>query len=522
MKLSVIIPSRQPEFLQKTINDLLTKAQGDIEIIVVLDGQWPNPMITDHPKVRVIHHGSVHNSRGMRESINMGVAISTGEYIMKCDEHCLFSPGFDTRMISICKDDWVIVPRRYRLDAVNWKIIEDGRPPIDYMRIDYPYQRPLDKTCGLHGGEDKERHFARKDIEVDDLMTMQGSCYFMSRKHWDNVVKEMSTERYGPFTMEAQEISMPTWLSGGRVVVDKGCYYAHYHKGSGGKGYGFSTEQYKKHAEGTERGRLYAIEYWMHTKDYKYDFEWLIKKFWPIRGWADTWKEDVIRDKKTDYSTLKYENDFWLSNIKGQNIDLGLDKVNNINKKTMKNRQELAKYFAELGFKVGAEIGVCKGYYSLTLCSENPGLTTLYGIDNWSNNSGTHRERNHRDSAYRQTLERLAPFIEKGVYKIIRKSSMEALADISDGSLDFVYIDADHSYKAVKEDVEGWAPKVRDGGIVSGHDFYTFKSGAGGIIPAVNEYIAKTGYTLQLTEWDNSNPDGDSRQPSWFFIKEVK
>lgn len=184
----------------------------------------------------------------------------------------------------------------------------------------------------------------------------------------------------------------------------------------------------------------------------------------------------------------------------------------------MKNRTELAQYFAKLGFKTGAEIGVCKGHYSKKLCENIPGLK-LYGIDNWSNNSGSHRERNHRDSAYKQTLENLKPFLASGHFLIIRKSSMDALADIPDESLDFVFIDADHTYEGVKEDVEGWSKKVRKGGIVSGHDYYEFKSGKGGIIPAVNEYVAKHGLDLKLTDWDRENPEGDERQPSWYFIR---
>ena len=63
-----------------------------------------------------------------------------------------------------------------------------------------------------------------------------------------------SDEKYGPFTQEAQEISNATWLSGGRVMVNKKTWYAHYHKGHRGKGYGFSNEQYKKHGIASEKG----------------------------------------------------------------------------------------------------------------------------------------------------------------------------------------------------------------------------------------------------------------------------
>src|SRR6185436_17082812 len=93
--------------------------------------------------------------------------------------------GFDTKLKADCLDDWVVVPRRRRWDANNWTIIEDGRPPVDYMILDYPYQRPYDRTCGLHGAEIK--YPEKKDILIDDLMTMQGSCYFMKRKYWDQL-----------------------------------------------------------------------------------------------------------------------------------------------------------------------------------------------------------------------------------------------------------------------------------------------------------------------------------------------
>lgn len=185
----------------------------------------------------------------------------------------------------------------------------------------------------------------------------------------------------------------------------------------------------------------------------------------------------------------------------------------------MKNRQALAEHFATLGFKVGAEIGVCRGYYSKTLLDSIPGLK-LYGVDNWSIKASSHTERNVDDEAYKDALELLKPYLDLGTYTIIRKSSMEALADFADGILDFVYLDAGHTYEEVKEDVTGWTMKVRKGGIVSGHDYYEFKSGKGGIIKAVDEYLSTRPYKLQLTDWDKKNPARDERQPSWYFVKE--
>ena len=298
--LSIIIPSRVDEFLQKTIDDLLLKAEGEVEVIVVLDGYWPDPMIKDDPRVRVVHHGTLHNNYGMRASIDKGMALAKGKYVMKIDEHCMLDQGYDVKLAADCEDNWVVIPRRYRLDAENWTIIEDGRPPIDYMFVAYPYQRPHDKTCGLHGEIWKRP--GRENILIDDTPTCQGSCYFTTRDWWYKAIGPMNSENYGQFTHEAQEVTLNTWFMGGRVIVNKKTWYAHLHKGKTGKKYGFSNAQYRKHGVEKEKGRVFCIDYWINNKFPKaiYDWEWFIEKFKPIPGWSENWKEDLIRDKKIE------------------------------------------------------------------------------------------------------------------------------------------------------------------------------------------------------------------------------
>src|SRR5665213_2093603 len=219
-KLSVIIPSRggQP-YLQRTIDGLLKNAKEEIEIIVVMDGVWADPAIPDNKKVVILHHGTQFNSLGMKSSIMRGIAISHGEYIMKTDEHTMFDEGFDVKLKADCLDNWVVIPRRFRLDGDEWKLtteLGDTRPPVDYMYLAYPYERPFDKTCGLHGAEDRQRGIDLKSLKLDETMSFQGSCYFMKRKHWDTTIKGFNVDRYGEFTMEAQEIGNTTWFTGGR------------------------------------------------------------------------------------------------------------------------------------------------------------------------------------------------------------------------------------------------------------------------------------------------------------------
>lgn len=314
---SIIIPSRSAQWLKKTVEDLLSKAEGSVEIIVVLDGRWPEPheMPPDDPRVIQIHHGEIHDNLGMRESINAGVRIAKGDYLMVIDEQCAVDQGYDVKLAADCEDNWLVIPRRKRLEPETWTLINDGRPDIDYMAVEYPYLKPLDKTQGLHGKEWKRPE--RADILIDDTPTLQGSCYFMSHKHWDNVIGKLDSTYYGAFTMEAQEVSLKTWFSGGRVVVNKKTWYAHWHKGKSGKGYGFSNAQYVKHQEGMEKGRLYAIEYWLNTHDYPLDWNWFItEKFPNMPGWSADWKERIEKDRLKDYSTLNYENDEWLKGLR--------------------------------------------------------------------------------------------------------------------------------------------------------------------------------------------------------------
>jgi len=196
----------------------------------------------------------------------------------------------------------------------------------------------------------------------------------------------------------------------------------------------------------------------------------------------------------------------------------------------LNDRIELAKHFAMLGFTTGAEIGVCQGRYSEILCRTNPKLKLL-AVDDWR------RNRTHKSCAV--AYRRLA----KLNVTIDRRSSMDAVVDVADESLDFVFIDADHKYTSVCNDIQEWSKKVRIGGIVSGHDYYKTRGENLGVINAVDEYVAKHGYTLQLTNkirrsdavyfpmdpWGNALGRGaltnwaslttDDRQPSWYFTK---
>lgn len=132
-------------------------------------------------------------------------------------------------------------------------------------------------------------------------------------------------------------------------------------------------------------------------------------------------------------------------------------------------RDGFAALVAELGFHLGAEIGVERGRYSKSLLKANPRLT-LYGVDPWETYNGyrDYVSQQQLDEFYADTQRRLAPY--PGA-KLIRAFSAEAVKDFHDESLDFVYIDGNHDLMNVVTDLTLWSKKVRPGGIVAGHDY---------------------------------------------------
>jgi SAM-dependent methyltransferase len=135
-------------------------------------------------------------------------------------------------------------------------------------------------------------------------------------------------------------------------------------------------------------------------------------------------------------------------------------------------RLDLLRWFKELNFKVGAEIGVDEGNYSKLILETNNELK-LYAVDPWLKHDEYHEydSQEHLDRVYNAYLTRMKNEIKSGRCVIVRKKSMDALGDFKDESLDFVYIDANHEGEHPYNDLNCWAKKVRKGGIIAGHDF---------------------------------------------------
>ena len=284
-KVSVIIPSRNEQFLAPTIHDLFEKAEGDIEVIAILDGYWPIPWLDDYPNLEIIHRGT---SYGMRAAINKGVNISTGTHIFKLDAHCAVDQGFDVKLVADCEEDWVVVPRRYSLDAEEWKRRE--KAPYDHMLLSYPDQ-PLDYGgAGYHGKawRQKDRIFDSEKEPIFDLMSFQGSGWFM-RKEYFRFLELMDEENYGTFWQEAQEIGIKCFWSGGMVKRNTLTWYAHLHKGRKyGRGYFLDKRQLKKPVRYTNEF-ISGHDHKWHKQIPGRDLRWLVQHFWPVPGWPQKW-----------------------------------------------------------------------------------------------------------------------------------------------------------------------------------------------------------------------------------------
>ncbi len=158
--------------------------------------------------------------------------------------------------------------------------------------------------------------------------------------------------------------------------------------------------------------------------------------------------------------------------VEKYNIDVGRQYL--VDVEGMVGSVDLSKLFAELKFNKGVEVGVDRGLFSEVLCKDNPDLQ-LSCVDPWRYEAfakgNPYREKQeYFDECYKESVERLAPYNAT----IIKKTSMDALADFEDESLDFVYIDANHDFVNFTQDLHHWIKKVRLGGIVSGHDYAHF------------------------------------------------
>lgn len=465
--ISAIIPAYNEPYLQRTIDNLLDSAGGDIEIITVLDGYWPDPTIKDHPKVTLIHNGK---SCGMRSAINSAARIAKGEYLLKCDAHCAFDKDFDTKLKADCEHNYTVVPVRYSLDPVKWQRKPDKKYEFEYIA-----------SGDLKGKRWPEYASRVNGQKIVDLMTFQGSCWFMHKEFFEKI-GGLDDVNYGGMGREAQEICLKTWLIGGRCVLNRNTWYAHWSK----------SKKDIKHSNRKEKLKSveYATDIWLNDKwpPATRNLQWLIDRFSPV----PTWETNMAKEEK-----------LWGSIVK----------------KVGMTRSGLYRYFAELGFKTGCEVGVQRGRNAKIMFDNISGLE-LFLVDAYADHPSNRRK--WGEKAHRKFKRMAKKRLESNNVHWLEGFSENVVHEVPDGLLDFVYIDGEHTYDFVMLDIILWSRKVRRGGIISGHDFEfrdrKLKNNAK-VAEAVTDYTGRYRISpVYITDKSVNELPGD-KNPSWYFFK---
>ena len=183
-------------------------------------------------------------------------------------------------------------------------------------------------------------------------------------------------------------------------------------------------------------------------------------------------------------------------------------------------RAKLPEFFKEQDYKVGAEVGVFEGMFTEKFC--RAGLK-MYAIDPWLPYVGTgrtFRQPGVQDMVYETAKERLTGLN----CEIIKKYSMDAVKDFKNESLDFVYLDGDHRFRYIAEDLAEWVTKIRKGGIVSGHDYYNTRPGARNVMCQVkavlDAYLEAFGIeSFYLIGGAKNYQDSYDKYYSWLFLR---
>lgn len=167
---------------------------------------------------------------------------------------------------------------------------------------------------------------------------------------------------------------------------------------------------------------------------------------------------------------------------------------------------------AESRALTGAEIGVWRAQFTSAILSIVPRLARLYAIDPYRNYAPTQYRCRRAGGWSQEDWDQLYTEVRRNLRRwgsrvvLLRTTSKRAAASVPSG-LDFVFIDGNHAYDFVRQDIEMWEAKVRLGGLVCGHDY-----GSGyhrGVKRAVDEYVTKHNRMLQL----------DSRDGVWWWRK---
>lgn len=313
--LSIVIPARSEEWLPDTVENILENKRGKTEILVGLDGEWPDRPIPDHPDVRIIY---VSESIGQRAMQNKLARLSRAKYVAKTDAHVAFEEGFDVELMKTFEelgDEITVAPLMKNLHAFDWKCLKCGKRtyqgPVptqcedcdnirrfEKKKVFKPRHRTPNSTSYRF---DSMLHFQyfnewkeKQEGDLVESMSLQGSFFMCTRKrYWD---LELCDESWGSWGQQGSEVAIKTWLSGGRVIINKRTWYAHLFRTQPGFSFPYSQS-----GKAQQRARDICNDVFKNNKWDKQvrPLSWLVEKFWPVPGWTP---EDLNKLKEAKWS----------------------------------------------------------------------------------------------------------------------------------------------------------------------------------------------------------------------------
>lgn len=279
-KLSILIPARNEEFLQRTIEDIFEHIEGDTEVIIGLDGWDGDVHALPSPRGDRLKYHGYKKAIGQRAMTNLLAQQSEAKYLMKVDAHCSFSQGFDVKMMEAMDDNTLMIPRTLNLHAYDWICAEHGRnyqglpccKEAKKMEIWQVKPRPI--IDGFYFGKDMICQFDERPKEGDlvETMCVQGSAWMCPREKYYEW--ELGDENYGSWGSQGVEIGCKVWLSGGRVVANRNVFYAHLFR---------RHEEFPYERDMAEVDKTYQYHKDLFLNDKwpkaKHKLSWLVEKF---------------------------------------------------------------------------------------------------------------------------------------------------------------------------------------------------------------------------------------------------
>jgi Methyltransferase domain len=152
---------------------------------------------------------------------------------------------------------------------------------------------------------------------------------------------------------------------------------------------------------------------------------------------------------------------------------------------------------------VCAEVGVWKGDGAAAIL-RHARPQKLYLLDPWEHQpqydralfGGRAGTQAAMDAVHARVLDRFRREIDAGAVEVLRARSQDAESALAGARLDWAWIDGDHTYEAVKADLERFSRIVKPGGCLAGDD-YVLGWWGNGVIRAVDEFVAEGRGTLE-------------------------